>query len=243
MDNFTRKCSLKDILRRFHKNVDKYLVENISLEPIVITPNLIIDDEEEIMDSWGIVRDATNNKVLYGAMEMHQDKLQKKVDYTPNEFGSVNNFACQEYKLVNGRIYDTDYYKSRKSQGVDEWIDMRMENLDSAIDKSPPLDFDATLFRYGDFPTGMKVGETGKFKGYTSTSLQEETAERFKDGFDHDATGRYKITIRTPKGTKGVLLNDTFEGMKEHEFLLGRNQKYIVLSVNDETREVEIGLY
>ena len=241
------KCTLKDKLASFQRNRDKYVIEDVSLEPVEITQTLTITDEEEIKNMKNIVEDDrlddNSQRVFYGAIEMHQDQLQKRVNYPLEEFGGVNNFGTNEYKLVNGKIYDTSYYRERKPNGVDDWIDMRINHLDSAIDRSPPMDTDVTLFRYGHFPSGMKVGDTGKFKGYTSTSLQEASAERFKDGFDHDASGRYKIIIRTPKGTKGVLLNDTFETMREHEFLLGRNQKFMVLSVNDETREVEIGLY
>ena len=236
------KCSLRQKLASFQKNIDKYTIEDVSLEPIEITPTLLIEDEEEIARLKGIeVQDYYGAKYLYGAIEMHQDLLQKRINYPLEEFGGVNNFGTNDYKLVNGKLYDTDYYKQRT--GMSSYVDERIDQLDSAIDRSPPMDTDVTLFRYGHFPSGMKVGDTGKFKGYTSTSFQEETAERFKNGFDHDSSGRYKITIRTPKGTKGVLLNDTFETMKEHEFLLGRNQKFMVLSVNDETREVEIGLY
>jgi len=244
------KCGLKEKLRSFRKHYDDYLIENVSLDPIEITPTLTITDEEEIMDMQGIVKDkykdGNGNPILYGAMELNQDKLQKETtEYLPEEFGSVNNYACNEYKLVNGYFYNTDYYKSRKKDNpnINEWIDMRIKYLDSAIDKSPGLAVDSTFYRYGDFPSGMKVGDTSKFKGYTSTSYQEATAERFKEGYDHDSTGRYKITIKAPAGTKGVLLNDTFEGVKEHEYLLSRNQRYMVLEVNDTTREVVIGLY
>lgn len=243
------KCTLKDKLKSFQKNMEKYRVDDVEIAPIEITPELIITDESEIKNMKHIevdkYKDGNGDPILYGALELHQDQLQKRVTYEPNEFGAVNNFACQEYKLINGSIYKTDYYKERKrnNPNIDEWVNMRKENLDSAIDRSPPLDIDTTFYRYGDFPSGLRVGDTGKFKGYTSTTYQEKTAERFKDGYDHDSSGRYKITIKAPKGTKGVLLNDTFEGVKEHEFLLGRNQKYMVLEVNDDTHEVVIGLY
>ena len=248
IDHIITKCSLKDILRRFQKKVanEEYLTENISLEPIVISENLVIDDEEEIKRHKGIVTDGYNPEILYGAIEMHQDRLQKtEASYTLEEFGGINNYACNEYKLINGSIYDTPYYEQRKkdSPNIDNWINMRKEQMDRAIERSPPLDVDVTLFRYGDFFEGMKVGDTGKFKGYTSTSLQEATAEQFKNGYYGDTKNRFKITIRANKGQKGILLNDTFETVKEHEWLLPRNQKFIVLGIDYNTKEVEIGLY
>lgn len=243
IDDIITKCTLADKLRSFQKNRDNYYIEDVSLDPIEVTPQLKVTDEKEIKNIKGIATDKYGT--LYGAMEMRQDSVQKRINYTPNEFGAVNNYSCNEYKLINGQIYGTDYYKQRKkdSPNIDEWVNMRKENLDSAIKKSPPLVMDTTLYRYGDFPSGLKVGDTGKFKGYTSTTYQEKTSEKFKKGYDGKEEGRYKITIRSPAGTKGVLLNDTFEAIKEHEWLLPRNQKWMVLSVNDETREVEIGLY
>ena len=244
------KCGLKAKFRSFEKNMENYIVDNISLDPIELSPTYIIDDVEEIMDMRGIkvdkYKDEDGDPILYGSFELHQDEEQKMMsDYTLEEFGSLNNYACREYKEINGYFYNTDYYKNRKQDNpnIDDWIEMRVKNIDSAIEKSPPLIHDATFFRYGYFPTGMKVGETGKFEGYTSMTFQEKTAERFRKGYENNEEGRYKINIKAPKGTKGVLLNDTFEGVKEHEFLLQRNQRYMVLDVNDETREVTIGLY
>ena len=243
------KCGLKEKLRSFHEHMGDYFIEDVSLEPIEISETLTITDEKQIMREKRITKDkykdSDGNPIYYGALENEQDFLQKNVTYAPEEFGSVNNYACNEYRLVNGYFYDTDYYNGRKSDNpnIQEWVDMRIRNLDSAIDKSPPLSHDTTFYRYGFFPQGMKVGDTGKFKGYTSMTYQEKTAERFKEGYYGGEEGRYKITIKAPHGTKGVLLNDTFEGVKEHEFLLGRNQRYMVLEVNDDTREVVIGLY
>ena len=241
------KCGLKEKFRSFQRKAENFIVDDVSLDPIYITDTLIISDEKEIINFKHITKDKykdpDGNPILYGAWENHQDQVQKRVKYAPEEFGGVNNFGSNEYKLVNGKIYDTDYYKWKKGTTLDEFIDRRIEQIDSAIERSPPLSRDTTFFRYGFFPSGMKVGDTGKFKGYTSTTYQEKTAERFKEGYDGGEEGRYKITIKAPKGTKGVLLNEQFEAMREHEFLLSRNQRYMVLEVNDTTREVVIGLY
>lgn len=244
LDDAIVKCTLKDKLQKFITNRENYLVEDVDTEHMeldgVELPNV---SERMIRATKGIVVDKYGYK--YGALEMRQNNQQEKVDYTPYEFGSCNNYSVNDFKLVNGQIYDTDYYKGRKkdSPSIDDFINDRKEHLDSAIEKSPPLTQDTTFYRYGFFPKGMKIGDTGKFKGYTSTTYQEETAEKFKEGYYGGEQDRYKIVIRAPKGTKGVLLNQQFEAITEHEFLLGRNQKYIILNVNDETHEVEIGLY
>ena len=179
---------------------------------------------------------------------MKQNSIQEKVTYSPTEFGSVNNYTAQEYKIINGRIGDNEIYRKKYKErrkgnpSLDDWIDMRIENIDSAIDKSPRLTQDTILYRYGEIPLDISEGGVGKWKGYTSTTYQEATADRFKNGYDYDQPDRYKLKIYASEGTKGVLCNQQFEAIVEHEWLLPRNQRYQVLSVNHETKEAEIVL-
>ena len=52
------------------------------------------------------------------------------------------------------------------------------------------------------------------------------------------------IKIYAPDGTKGMCINtdDLAYEYPEHEFLLGPNQKYIVLAVDDEAKTASIKL-
>ena len=72
----------------------------------------------------------------------------------------------------------------------------------------------------------LKPGQKGKFKQYISTSFQKRSAEGFSD-----LDRRYDLTILAPEGQKGVAANDArFNAWtREHEWLLPRNQEYIVL--------------
>lgn len=231
---------------KFFKTRDEYLVEDVSLSPIEITPTLSITDVDEIKLHKGILtdryKDSNGDEILYGEIELNQDKVQKKVDYTMEEFAGVNHYSVNDYKLINGKLDPTgeygDYYE--KHTGMSGYVDDNIEWIDQAIEKSPSLLKDTVVYRYGALPHDISEGDVGKFKGFTSTSFQEGTVEKFKNGYYGDLDTRYKLKIYAPKGTRGVLVNDTFEAVKEHEWLLPRNQRYYVVSVNHDTMEAEI---
>lgn len=244
---YTIKCGGKlPYINKFFKTKKNYRLEDINLEPVEITPTLIITDKDEIMRLKGIskdkYKDSEGNPILYGRLETLQDQIQKKVNYTQEEFAGVNHYSCNDYRLINGKL-DPDgeygeYYNSR--QELSNYVDDNIKWLDDAISKTPPLATDTILYRYGALPEGLIVGDVSRFKGFTSTSYQEGTVEKFKNGYYGDLKDRYKLKIYAPKGSKGVLVNDTFEAMKEHEWLLPRNQRYYVVSINNDTMEAEL---
>lgn len=241
------KCGGKlPYINKFFKTKDSYLVEDVSMEPIEISSTLTVTDEDEIMRLKGMkkdrYKDSDGNLIYYGVMELRQDKLQKKVNYPQEEFAGVNHYSCNDYRLINGKL-DPDgeygeYYRQR--EGMSDYVDDNIRWLDSAIEMSPPLSDDSVLYRYGALPDGIVVGDVDRFKGFTSTSYQEGTVEKFKNGYYGDLKDRYKLKIYAPAGSKGVLVNDTFEAIKEHEWLLPRNQRYYVVSIDEKNMEAEL---
>ena len=121
-----------------------------------------------------------------------------------------------------------------------------LDILDNMIDKSPPLQENTVLYRLGSFDGDLIPGQTAKWKSYTSTSFNSYTAKNglkkyagFEPGED-----RYEIKIYAPQGTKGVVpCQNTGCQDWQSEFTLGRNQKYIVLSVDKVNKKAEVLLY
>ena len=91
------------------------------------------------------------------------------------------------------------------------------------------------LHRYGYFDKTLNVGDTGIFKGYTSTSYQYEAAESYK----YSSKDNYYIQILADENIKGFAKNDPRtigDWDSEHEFILGRNQGYKVVDVDHENK-------
>ena len=109
------------------------------------------------------------------------------------------------------------------------------------MEKTAGLAQDSTIFRACDTFSGtLRPGDISSFKGYGSCSFQEESAKGFMDA------GRYKLKILAPKGQKGIAMNAKNDGVRltsnthEHEFLLPKNQEFIVLEVDHFNREAVI---
>ncbi len=178
-----------------------------------------------------------NNEIYDSFERAYQDIYSDSVgkrdgDYTLNV----------EYTDENGE-YNADYIKMGDIQ----------KGIDSAIERSPPINVDCVVYRYGRLPVDNKgepvnVGGHGKFKGYSGATYDSELvfddyAQLHNSGW-MNKENRYNLTIYTPKGTKGVAIGESVNCFpREKELLLGRNQKCIVLSRNDETKEAEILLY
>ncbi len=167
------------------------------------------------------------------------DKYAQRYTQRDNTF--LHYYGKSGYININKRLNEPQLWKEKYEKMFDdeEYFNQITEGIDNIIEKSPPIQENTTLFRGGKFPPNMKVGDHGVFKSFTSTSYSQKVAERF----DNDE--KYLIKIRVPKGTKGVFLNpNQFDVMSfESEMLLGRNQKYTVLDIDNENKEVEILLY
>ncbi len=209
-----------------------------------------------------------------GRLQQIQADLQEQVEYESLEKGALHDYSTDSFILVNPYLYGVSdwmdavdfmggVYINEKGEAVlailDETLDngrggwadatvpQEIELLDSAIEKSPRVAENSIVYRFGELPTGIKEGEHGVFKGFTSTSYNEWVA------FDDIAEGgmwidnradRYKMRIFTPSGTKGVVLNRHTGCMDwQSELLLGRNQKYVVLNINNDDMTADILLY
>lgn len=149
------------------------------------------------------------------------------------------------YDAQKGEYPDGSYMTYDGSIGTIPFM-KGIEILDNMIARSPPLQENTLLYRIGVFDKNLKPGDTSKFKSYTSTSFNSYVAKsglRKYAGFEPDEEC-YQLKIYAPKGTHGVVPCQN-TGCKDwqSEFTLGRNQKYIVISVDHFKKTAEILLY
>ena len=107
--------------------------------------------------------------------------------------------------------------------------------LEKGIKSSKGLVADNMLYRNGHWDVGLKAGDTGSFPCFSSTSYSAGVANSIGEG--------YAMHVYAPKGTKGMMIDTDYfhsDNFPEHEFLLGPNQKFIVLNVNDKHKTAEI---
>ena len=112
-----------------------------------------------------------------------------------------------------------------------------MKTIDSLMNKSPGLLEDTILYRGGHFDIHLKPGDSFSFKGYISTTFQQSTSEIYKSE-EFDMT----YVIHAPKGTKGICGGDSnfYNNNWEHEYVLPRNTKMTVLSIDYDTMTCEV---
>ena len=112
------------------------------------------------------------------------------------------------------------------------------------IKNSIGLQTDAVIFRGGHWDIGTRVGDMGETPTLTSTSFSHESAIEIgiNQSTEEQIDRRYDITVYAPKGTKGAMVNapSLSSNFPEHEYLLNKGQKYIVLDVNDDAKTASI---
>ena len=171
-------------------------------------------------------------------IENNQRRLQHNVfgdDFVGKS--SLINWAGDESEIINGKIYNDDYYKNMIAKGryTDAFIDHMIDDIDNCIEEAPPLQEDTILWMGREFDETLRVGEESSYDGFCSSSFQERIAD------NHSGYGeKYKVKIKAPKGTKGVCIQYAEE--EEHEFLLGRNQRFIVEDIDTVNKTATIRL-
>ncbi len=180
-----------------------------------------------------------------GDLEMFEDHSREQNDFqyedknggfTDDEITAVETWGDEGYEDINGKIYNTDDYQESIENGwvTDEDIDEWIENIDSAIEKSPNIPVNTVLFREGHWVKGIMKGDIIEQKGYASTSYDEEEATGW------GGSNRYNIKYYVPKDTKGLWLNAPFANLDEAEYLISRNIRFYVLDVNDDRKTASI---
>lgn len=145
-----------------------------------------------------------------------------------------------------------NYTVSWENREGHEYVDLSMPQEDElikrAIDKSPKLQQDTVLYSYRELPLDLKEGDHGVIKGYGSTSFNPYVIDDIMNNgqwVQGQKDRRLRCKIYAPKGTDGIVLNRQVSGSLawQSEWLLNKNQRYFVRSINYETMEAEIVLY
>lgn len=224
----------------------------------------------------------TNNEVLpspVGELQRQQAKLQESIEYESLERGVAMDYSTNSYIPLNMMLNNVPNWEeesrfmgvqsydfgngfvmpvldSPNNDGFGDWVDMSMpqesEMLSNMIDKSPRVASDTIVYRYGELPIDIKVGEHGVIKGFMSTSYNEYIAF---DDIPNNGTWiqnekklldrvRYKQRIFVMKGTKGMVLNNHTGCMDwQSELLLDKGMRYVVLNKNDTDMTADILVY
>jgi hypothetical protein len=174
---------------------------------------------------------------------------QRKKDFSKDTVTSKEVSAAKYYQ---GAGYD----KVNTGLRTGEYTDYRAKDsiplLDKLIDKAPTLPAPITTYRgvSGSYAATLGQYRPGTIytdKGFTSTSLSQETAGYFAELRNNQQFLR--IEVEVPAGTKGIDMAGFFnrknpntgEMVKgEQEWLLARDSKFKVLSNDGKTMRVRI---
>lgn len=173
---------------------------------------------------------------LGGKLEMEQILTQESEGYTIDELLSEEvdmlEYWCEE---GSGEISNVIY------NGVtDDYAQDAIPILDDLIETSPGLNQHTKLYSGMILDESLEVGETGVLKGYQGTSFFEEGATPFARAED-----RWLVEVYGKQGQKGICMNGKngngfTDYPHEHEYLLPRNQKYIIIEKNDANHTAKI---
>lgn len=161
---------------------------------------------------------------------LYNEEIESKVN--KNQINSLEKYRDLRYFQLNRQL----------RQGEDVSGDRDVKNLDGAISKVETK-HDLSLYRGLDkngkeFFNSLKVGEVFTDPAYSSTTLNKDAIESFKEG-----SGGYEIEIVARKGSKAMpMQNIGEEGIydEEFEFLLPRSSNFKVLEKKGNTVKVEL---
>ena len=159
-------------------------------------------------------------------LQKRSDKLWNK-KFLGSEQNALYEYSGTDYGIINryleNRLFDDDDIEWNQTP-------QKIKELDRVLSRST-LGDDLVLHRGVGFREFESWKNSDTIKAYKSTSINENILDVFGDG--------YHIIIRAPKDTKGFYLGNYSEHKSEKEFLMMRNQKYKILSINGPVMEVE----
>ena len=214
-----------------HPNCRCVLVPYVDVDETTKKETLV----EDVNKKENIINSATTGyNISYKEVDSDIEKeLQKRSDKLWNKkfLGSEQNalyeYSGTDYGIINryleNRLFDDDDIEWNQTP-------QKIKELDRALSRST-LGDDLVLHRGVGFREFETWRNSDTIKAYKSTSINENILDVFGDG--------YHIIIRAPKDTKGFYLGNYSEHKSEKEFLMMRNQKYRILSINGPVMEVE----
>ena len=257
----------KHMLLRYALGMDYFDNDGIYEYAIVLrngTPEEIFDYERQIFDNITKKRrenllehcedfNTSDYKEDYdvgypsnrrGDIEQQQEQIQEQRGYPEGLKEAVNLYWTNGFFAeMQDVAEDGEFDKYPVPQAYEQDIKDSVNTMQDYIDNSEGLEYDTVLYRGGHWDEGTKVGDVKTTPVMNSASFSERTA--YTVGIaDQGKMDGYLIKIYAPKGTKGLMVNapSLASDFPEHEYLLGKGQKYIVLDVDDAERTATIKL-
>jgi len=189
----------------------------------------------------GMEFEDTSNVPLEQTQLNYQKELYDNGDYTSDDISIVNGFVMGFYGIVNHYLNGNCNKEDVPLIDVNgEYVnvDTQVDMLHNIIMKSPRLSENTVLWHGGKWVTGLKPGDKGTLDSFTSTSYMKSISQSFT-GLNNEG---YTVKIYAPSGIKGVCANADYFNPEyhQHEFILDKNQKFVVISQDDTKHEVEI---
>lgn len=181
--------------------------------------------------------------------ELSYYEKNNKVTLTDDELVALDNYGEGSYEAINAvERFDensNEYQKVLKSYGAKEMEKAKeaTEHLSSAISKFD-LNEDIVVHRAVrdvSYITGSDnsvealqdmIGKTYTDKGYVSTSL------KYQSKFEGGKSDAVHLEITVPKGSNGALIDD-YVAKDEYEFLINRNQQFVVVDAGERVVQVQ----
>lgn len=179
-----------------------------------------------------------------GDVEHQQEQIQEQRGYPDNVKEAVNVYWTNGFfSEIQDYVEDGTFNKENVPEPYKQGIKNSADAISGYIDESEGLEYDTVLYRGGHWDKNTKVGDVKSTPVLNSTSFSERTA--YTVGItDQGKEDGYLIKVYAPKGTKGLMVNapSLAHDFPEHEYLLGKGQKYIVLDVDDVNKTATVKL-
>ena len=220
------EAKVKDELFQYNRR----LIEGLKQKP---APNIDTTSyaEETYDGNW---------QTTTGNLEQAQIEIQEKsinAETTDDDLiKSVWDHFSGKLNFPNKITRNGGYLKALKNEQRKQY-----KGIKEVVAESPGLIQNTTLYRGGPLENiHLKPGDTGQFKGSTSTSFNRAVGE----SFSRDSSNYFLYKIYAPEGAKGICGNaEPFPKITaEHEYLLAPGTKYTVKDIDYEKRTIEVVL-
>ena len=173
------------------------------------------------------------------------------IEFVEKEYGNMTSFNKTEGAEIADYL-DSGYQYTNadliEGKPLDDYRKITVKTLDKAMRHK--LKEDTTLYRGIVVRDGISDGEVIKYKGYSSTSINKESAKKFMNE-TADVNERFLMKIDAKKGQKGIFTYlgqqsniDKTLASQEQEFLLPRKLGMKVDKINkkDGYTELEVSI-
>ena len=168
--------------------------------------------------------------------ELKQIKFQKNMGLSRDNINKNKRFTLEYWCDEGSSEISVELYTD---EPLSKFIQDEVATLDDILNNTEGLIQNTKLFAGMIFDESIGVGKSGMLKGYQATSYFEKSAKKFLQ------EDRWLVEIYCKQGQKGFAMNGlNGKGFtkypEEHEYLLPRNQKYIVISKDTKNQRAKI---